>query len=107
MRITARDNLIISHSEYEIELDQIVQTAVVNKILLTTLSYQLPNQSQGLLVVANLPADKAPSGLRLAPHSQTLAQCMSGYRLMHLITHAKFSCHNHSYHKYLYCNILK
>ena len=61
------DKLTISLSEYKIELDQIVQRAVVNKTALTTWSYQLPDQSQELFGVARLPADKVPSAARLAP----------------------------------------
>ena len=63
MRITSClpvcDKLTISLSEDEIELDRIVQRAVVNKTALTTSPYQLPNQSQELFCVTKPPANKA------------------------------------------------
>ena len=61
------DKLTISLSEHEIELDRIVQRAVVNETALTISPYQLPDQSQELFGVARPPTDKAPSAARLEP----------------------------------------
>lgn len=52
----------ISLSDYEIELDQIVQRAVVNEAVLIALLYKLPDQLQELFSIARPPTDK-----RLAP----------------------------------------
>ena len=61
------NKLTISLSEDKIELDQIVQRAVVNETALTTSPDQLLDQSQELFGIARPPTDKAPSAASLAP----------------------------------------
>ena len=46
-------------SEYEIELDQIIQRAVKKETVLTTSPYQLPDQLQDFFGVARPPMDKS------------------------------------------------